>query len=305
MIVKTQKTRSKSHHLSYERKKSIAGYLFITPWIIGTVVFFLIPILQSVVYSFGKIVLEDTGYSVSLVGFKNYVKIFVEDAEFLPKAMIALRNMVLHTPMIVLFSLFIAILLNQRFVGRTAARVIFFLPVIIANGAVISIINGDVFSDIVMQGANSSQLFRSEFLNALLVESGLNQSIVNTLTSTVDSLFELIWKTGIQVLIFLAGLQTITPAMYEVAKIEGSTGWELFWKVTLPMISPMLLINVIYTIIDSFTDYSNIVMNYINTFTTNMKLELGSAMIWTYFIAIIAVLGVTYLFINKSVFYEV
>lgn len=305
MISKLQKNNNMNRHLSYERKKSIAGYLFIAPWIFGTIVFFLIPIVQSVIYSFGKINLEDTGYSVTFIGFKNYIKIFVEDAEFLPKAMISIRNMVLHTPIIVLFSLFIAIILNQRFVGRTAVRAIFFLPVIIANGVVISIINGDVFADMVMQSASSSQLFKSDFLNALLIESGLSQSIVNTLTSTVDSLFELIWKTGIQVLIFLAGLQTITPSMYEVAKIEGATAWELFWKVTLPIISPMLLINVIYTIIDSFTDYSNIVMNYINTFTTNMKLELGSAMIWTYFIAIIAVLGVTYLVINKSVFYEV
>lgn len=305
MISKPAAICKRNRPLSYERKKSIAGYLFIAPWIAGTIIFFLIPIVQSVIYSFGRINLEDAGYSVTLVGFKNYVKIFVEDAEFLPKAMTAIRDMVLHTPIIVLFSLFIAILLNQRFAGRTAARVIFFLPVIIANGAVISIINGDVFADIVMQGASSSQLFRSEFLNALLVESGLNQSIVNTLTSTVDSLFELIWKTGIQVLIFLAGLQTISVSMYEVAKIEGATAWELFWKVTLPMISPMLLINVIYTIIDSFTDYSNSVMSYINTFTTNMKLELGSAMIWTYFASIIVVLGVTYFVINKSVFYEV
>ena len=305
MISKPKAVYKRNRPLSYERKKSIAGYLFVAPWIAGTIIFFLIPIVQSVIYSFGKINLEDVGYSVTLVGFKNYVKIFVEDAEFLPKALAAIRDMVLHTPIIVLFSLFIAILLNQRFIGRTAARVIFFLPVIIASGAVISIINGDVFADIVMQGASSSQLFRSEFLNAVLVESGLNQSIVNTLTSTVDSLFELIWKTGIQVLIFLAGLQTIGVSMYEVAKIEGATAWELFWKVTLPMISPMLLINVIYTIIDSFTDYSNSVMSYINTFTTNMKLELGSAMVWSYFASIIIVLGVTYFVLNKSVFYEV
>ena len=91
----------------------------------------------------------------------------------------------------------------------------------------------------------------------LLYETGINMTLINSVTAIVDSLFELIWKTGIQQLIFLAGLQTINASMYEVAKIEGATGWETFWKVTFPMISPMLLINIIYTLIDSFTDYSN------------------------------------------------
>lgn len=139
----------------------------------------------------------------------------------------------------------------------------------------------------------------------LLYETGINMTLINSVTAIVDSLFELIWKTGIQQLIFLAGLQTINASMYEVAKIEGATGWETFWKVTFPMISPMLLINIIYTLIDSFTDYSNVLMEYISQKMTNMQLEVGAAMVWVYFIIVIVVLSVIYFLVNKKVFYEV
>lgn len=293
-------------HSSYERKKSLAGFLYVSPWLVGCIVFFIIPVIQSILYSFGKINLTDTGYSLSMVGLKNYMTIFLTDEQYIPKMLQALQEMLLNTPMIVMFSLFIAILLNQKFHGRTAVRAIFFLPVIIANGVIISIMNGDVFSDAVMSNASSSSLFETGgFMYSLLYETGISMTLINSVTAIVDSLFELIWKTGIQQLIFLAGLQTINASMYEVAKIEGATGWETFWKVTFPMISPMLLINIIYTLIDSFTDYSNVLMEYISQKMTNMQLEVGAAMVWVYFIIVIVVLSVIYFLVNKKVFYEV
>lgn len=296
---------SRCRKSAYEQQKARAGFFFILPWIVGTIIFFLIPLLQSIQYSFGSIKPTDTGYRVDFVGLSNFRFIFNNDPYFWPKAFDELRDMLIQTPIIVLFSLFIAILLNQKFHGRTFIRAMFFLPVIIANGVVITIITGDIFSDVVMSNASSSQLFQSDFLKGLLLESGISESFVTALTGVVDSIFELIWRTGVQNLIFIAGLQTVSPSMYEAATVEGATGWESFWKITFPMLSPMILLNVIYTIIDGFTDYSNTVMAYIGTQNANMKLELGSAMAWVYFLAVMLILAVVYAIINRRVVYEV
>lgn len=303
--MKREKSESLARHrFSYEKKKSLVGFFFIVPWIVGTAIFFLVPLVQSVLYSFGKIQLVDNGYELQMVGLANFRTIFNDDPYFFPLVVDEFKNMIINTPIIVIFSLFIALLLKQDFRGRTFVRGVFFLPVIIANGVIITIINGDVFTDVIMSDAGSSQLFRSEFFSSLMLESGISQDIVNGLTGIIDNMFELIWKTGVQILIFLAGLQTISTAMYEAAKIEGASGWELFWRVTFPMISPMILLNVIYTIIDSFTDYSNEVMKYIDTQTTGMKMELGSAMAWLYFLAVLVLMGIVYAFVSRRVYYE-
>lgn len=133
----------------------------------------------------------------------------------------------------------------------------------------------------------------------------MSQEFVNGLTGVVDSLFALIWKSGIQIIIFLAGLQTIADSMYEAAKIEGATGWETFWKITFPMISPMIILNLIFTIIDSFTDYNNVVMKYINEQQIGMRLAYSSTLGWIYFLMVAVIIVMVYLIINKRVFYQV
>jgi ABC-type sugar transport system permease subunit len=213
--------------------------------------------------------------------------------------------MIYQVPVIVIFSLFIAIILNQKFFGRTFVRATFFLPVIIASGVVISIIKGDFLSQAMMSTTSVSHLFSTTFLNSLLSESGIPYSLTSLITTTVDNMFELIWKSGIQILIFLAGLQTIHVSQYEAAKIEGATGWEIFWKITFPMISPITILNVMYTIIDSFRDYSNPVINQIATSTQQLKLEFSLAMSWSYFAFVIFVIACVYVVINRYVFYQV
>lgn len=291
--------------ISYERKKLLAGWGFISHWLLGALIFFIVPVVQSVLYSFGKIQLTDTGFDLSMIGLSNYKEIFSSDPYFIPLSSQAFTSMLRNTPIIVILSLFIALLLNQKFIGRTVFRGMFFLPVIIANGVIIGIISGDALSNSMMSSAGSSAMFRGDFLRGLLLETGVSESLMNTLTGLVDSLFELIWKTGVQILIFLAGLQTISSTMYEAAKMEGATGWETFWKVTFPMVSPMILLNVVYTIIDQFTDQSNPIMAYIQSQTKNMALEMGAAMSWLYFLAVMVVLVVVYTVINRKVFYEV
>ena len=298
--------RQKKHVMPYESKKSLAGFLFVSIWVIGFIFFFLLPFLQSVRYSFSDIVLNPNGgYTLNFIGWKNYIKAFTTDAEFLPAVFSSLGAMLYQVPIIVLFSLFVAIILNQKFVGRTFVRGIFFIPIIVANGVILSIMNGDVLSQTIMQGSSSSTLFQSEFLYELMFKSGISQEFVNGLTGVVDSLFALIWKSGIQIIIFLAGLQTIADSMYEAAKIEGATGWETFWKITFPMISPMIILNLIFTIIDSFTDYNNVVMKYINEQQIGMRLAYSSTLGWIYFLMVAVIIVMVYLIINKRVFYQV
>ena len=298
--------RQKKHVMPYESKKSLAGFLFVSIWVIGFIFFFLLPFLQSVRYSFSDIVLNPNGgYTLNFIGWKNYIKAFTTDAEFLPAVFSSLGAMLYQVPIIVLFSLFVAIILNQKFVGRTFVRGIFFIPIIVANGVILSIMNGDVLSQTIMQGSSSSTLFQSEFLYELMFKSAMSQEFVNGLTGVVDSLFALIWKSGIQIIIFLAGLQTIADSMYEAAKIEGATGWETFWKITFPMISPMIILNLIFTIIDSFTDYNNVVMKYINEQQIGMRLAYSSTLGWIYFLMVAVIIVMVYLIINKRVFYQV
>ena len=298
--------RQKKHVMPYESKKSLAGFLFVSIWVIGFIFFFLLPFLQSVRYSVSDIVVNPNGgYTLNFIGWKNYIKAFTTDAEFLPAVFSSLGAMLYQVPIIVLFSLFVAIILNQKFVGRTFVRGIFFIPIIVANGVILSIMNGDVLSQTIMQGSSSSTLFQSEFLYELMFKSGMSQELVNGLTGVVDSLFALIWKSGIQIIIFLAGLQTIADSMYEAAKIEGATGWETFWKITFPMISPMIILNLIFTIIDSFTDYNNVVMKYINEQQIGMRLAYSSTLGWIYFLMVAVIIVMVYLIINKRVFYQV
>lgn len=290
--------------MSYELKKRRVGLLFLLPWILGSLLFFLYPLIQSFLYSISKLSFSGPKYALNIQGFTHYVRAFTSDSEFLVKVSQSIGEMLYQTPIIVLFSLFMAVILNQDFKGRVFVRGVFFLPVIIASGVIISVINGDIMSQAIMSSNSSSNLLKAEVLNSLLYESGIPQNIINTITGVVDSMFSLIWKSGIQILIFLAGLQVISASLYEAAKIDGATGWEVFWKITFPMISPMILLNLIFTVIDAFTDYNNVVMNYINSKQITMEFEYSAALSWLYFIMVLVVVGVIYAIVNKKVEYQ-
>ena len=197
-----------------------------------------------------------------------------------------------------------ALMINPKFRGRVLVRAIFFLPVIVASGVVINIINGDYMSKMILSGEKTSQLFQVTAFYDVLYGLGFNDSIVNLIVNTSNNIFELSWKSGVQILLFLAGLQVIPGSLYEAASIDGGTKWEMFWKITFPMISPIVIVNLIYTITDSFTSYGNPVMQMImTTVQEKMKFEYSATLAWIYFVIIIFILGVTYLIANKRVVY--
>lgn len=291
--------------LSYQQRKALAGRLFILPWVAGSVFFFLKPLVQSFYFTFGNIVLNETGYAVEFIRLRNYKSAFFEDPEFLRILAQAIGNMVYEVPIIILFSLFMALLLNQKFKGRLFFRAIFFLPVIVTSGIIITILKEDIFSSALKAGGlQSSFIFRSSGLKDYLVQSGINYSLVTYFTDVVNKIFDLTWKSGVQILLFLAGLQSIPRSLYEASDVEGATSWEAFWKVTFPMITPIILLNIIYSIIDSFTDYGSTVLQYI------MKAAFGDfrygyscTLAWIFFLCVFFIIGIINALLSKRIYY--
>lgn len=291
----------KKGKLSYERKKSLYGYIFLAPWLLGLFALFFRTFITSTIYSFSDLDLV-TG-EITLVGLKHYNTAFNTDPRFLPLLTAQLQDMVTTVPVIIVFSLFIAVLLNQEFRGRALARTVFFLPVVIGSGIVISIIQGDQMSNEVINGTRAAGLFESGSIFDMLEESGLDSDLIGTMMGIVNNIFELSWHSGLQIILFLAALQTVPDQLYEVAKVEGATSWEIFFKITLPMITPILLVNVIYTLVDTFTDYGNSLLVYILDLGKKLNFEYSAALGNIYFVIIFAIIGLVLLLIGRMVTY--
>lgn len=300
------KIRDPQRRISYERKKAIAGFLFITPWILGCVMFFIRPVISSAIYSFNDMKFVPGGIQYELVGFEQYRYALFSDPDFVQQLAGSMGELLVNVPLIIFFSMFVAYLLNRKFRGSGFSKTVFFLPVIIATGVIIEIVTGSNVSQNMMSGGEaSSSLFQVTVLQDILSQTGYSEDIVNFITGTVNNIFEVAWKSGIQILLFLAGYQAISPSVYEACQMEGATAWETFWKVTFPMVSPTLLLNVIYTLIDYFSDYSSPVIRSIYQLITELNVSYSAAQSWIYFILIFIVVGIFYVLINRRVFYIV
>jgi len=286
----------------YEKRKALLGFTFIIPWLIGCVFFFLLPFIRTLIYSFYDIKIVDDGLAMTFCGLQNYIRTFVSDELFLPTFTSAFYNTVFQVPFILLFSLFIAVVLNQEFRTRTFFRSVFFLPVIISSGVIISLIAGDSYASSLLSGQRSSMMFQAVSIQDLLLKSGVDTSFVNAVIYVVNNIFQLSWKSGVQILVFIAGLKTIPPHLYEVAKTEGANVWETFWLITFRLLSPIILVNVIYTIIDSFTDYMNPMIVYIAKTASNLEIQYSASMAWMYFLCVFAVIAAVFLLMTKKSF---
>ena len=291
--------------LSYERKKSYYGYLFISVWFIGFIILFLIPFIASVRYSLSEVTVQPGQIGMKPVGFKNYIELFTKNAEFLPAFTETLTSVIARMPLILVFSIFIAVILNQNFRGRALARAIFFLPVIISGGIAIEIMNGNYFMGLISGGDRTSAMFETQSVGNMLLSAGLSPSTVDYIQGIVDSVFQLSWNSGIQILIFLAGLQAIPRSMYEVAQVEGSNVWITFWKVTMPMLAPMMIVNVFYTLVDNMISYSNGMFRLIDTYTNNLYFDEAAAMAILNFMVIMLLVLIIYLVGNRRIHYAV
>ncbi|MCU6711143.1 sugar ABC transporter permease [Paenibacillus sp. J5C_2022] len=293
--------------LTLSRRKAWMGVLFILPWFIGFLFLFAIPLLQSFQFSMSDMKLEEKGMSLMYVGWKNYLEAFTVHPSFNRVLTESVTNMLVNVPLLIFFSLFIAVILNNRFRGRALARMVFFLPVIVSTGVISSLDWADVMGQAIgrsmSEGDGSTSGLSLFALKGFLHDLGLGRSFVNYLTDAVSRIYEIISASGVQILIFLAGLQSIPPSLFEASRIEGATSYENFWKITFPLMSPLILTNTIYTIIDSFL---NGPMSRLLKETSFKLYEFGlsAAMSWIYFVVIMLLLGLFTLLISRRVFYH-
>ena len=298
----------KQIQMPYEKRKALYGYGFIGIWLVGTIIWFLYPLMESLRYSFMEVKPEKGGMQGTWVGLDNYIYVFTGDANYSKYLVSVLIETLWKTPLIIIFSLFIAVILNQKFKGRTFARAVFFLPVIIATGPVYSIINGNISSS----GASSAGQFSTMFSTDLMGELfqfiglyGINENIQKMVEAVSNNIFGIVWNAGIQILIFLAALQNIPVSAKEAAQMEGATAWEYFWKITLPYVSPMILACLIFTVIDSFTSPDNAVMGRVLDMQKDWQYGYAAAMAWIYFIIVLAAVGLITVILNHFIYYEV
>lgn len=304
----SESSPKKRSELTYSRRKSLYGYGFISLWLVGTVFFFIIPLIESIRYSFSEIAIKPKKLEVEFVGLKNYIYALNKDPHYTEYLAETLKETLWKTPLIIIFSLFIAVVLNQKFKGRGLARAIFFLPVIIVTGPVFRIISGDMDTSGSVQGEQFSTMFSTDLVGELLEFLGIygtGDGLRSYITAIADNIFGIVWSSGVQILLFLAALQQIPSSAREAAELEGATSWEYFWKITFPYVSPFILANTIYTVIDTFTSPMNKVMERILTLQ-NQDINYGgaSAMAWMYFAAAMVFIGIIALIANRFIYYE-
>ena len=299
----------KKKKMSLTTKRSITGYMFILPWLVGFLVFYLRSLFMTANFSLSEIsVAVGGGYDSKFVGLQNYLYAFRVHGSFKQVLTTSIGNMLVDVPLITFFSLLMAMLLNKKFRGRTLVRAIFFLPVIMNSAAINAAIE---FSRNMLAGglsASSAEMASATagvdlmYYVEMFGNLGLPDSILEYVVEAVARINDIISASGVQIIIFIAALQSIPGSLYEVAKIEGATGYETFWKVTFPMVMPHIITNVVYTVVDNFANSDIVEMAY-NTAFTDVNYGLSSAMslISTAIVCLILVLVCG--FIQKRTFY--
>lgn len=255
---------SRKKRLTLLQKRSISGYLFIMPWLIGFIVFYVRSLIMAGGFAFSKLTVDtlNGGYVTEFVGLDNFNYAFNVHPTFMQILTTSVGDMLIDVPLIIFFSLFMAMLLNKKFPGRAAVRAIFFLPVIMNSNAIQAALDlsstmmaGGISSEAVETTvtAASTMAFDLDYLISMFTNLGIPVTLLDYVVQAVDRINVIIQASGVQIVIFIAALQSIPGSLYEVAKIEGATGYETFWKVTFPMVMPHIITNIVYTIVDSFT----------------------------------------------------
>ena len=295
---------NKPSRLSVTQRHNIKGLYFMIPFILGFLFFYIEPIVSSITFAFSQVSVDLDGFSTKYIGFENFRYAFKEDASYSTALVGDLLSLLWKTPVIIILSLFLALLINKKFKGRLFVRAVFFLPVIFSNGVLLDVIQ----SDTVVQSAVSATsvldagaaVSQTQGLSELLLQAGFAEEIIKFTTMVTDSFFSLVWNSGVQMLIFLSGLQSISPSLYEAASVEGASGWETFCKITIPMLSPMIILNVIYTIVDSYASTSNGVIGIVITAISKARYGHAAAMAWVYFLVIGVIIGLVFLLSAKA-----
>lgn len=300
----------KKNKLTLIQKRSISGYLFILPWVLGFSFFYIRSLVMTVQFSMSEMTVETGGgYSLMGVGFQNFIYAFREHATFKQVLTTSVTNMLMDVPMIIFFSLMIALLLKENFRGRTLVRAIFFLPVIMNADAIVDALE---LSRTMMNGgltATSGETANAigggisiGYYVSMFKDLAIPDQFLDYIVGVVGRINTIITASGVQIIIFIAALQSIPGSMYEVAKIEGATAYETFWKVTFPMVMPHIITNIVYTVVVNFADSEIVQLAYRTAFTdSNYGLSSAMSVVSTLITCFILVLAVG--LIQKRTFY--
>lgn len=285
--------KPKRRGVSFQRRGVLTCLLFVSPWLVGAAVFFLYPLFYSLRLSFGVIENPAT-QKVVFAGYENFRVAFMEDARFFPMLLSIAKDTLINTPLIVVFALFIATLLSKDIRGKGLFRSVFFLPVILGTGFVMQQLLG------VQMNADAVEVARGILLPEKVVRF-LNPGVTQVILEFLSRVTLVLWKSGVQIIIFLAGLQAIPRSFYEAARVDAATEWECFWFISLPMMAPTLLLGAVYTIVAGFLDTSNEMLGYIHELGFQWsQFEYASAVSWLYFLFVILVLAALFLLLNPA-----
>ncbi len=282
----------KKHIKGIEARKSHYGFMFILPWVIGFVLFFFIPIIQSFVYSLSSIKITDKGLTTNFIAFDNYLYLIKEDPDYFKLLQSSIVTFLYSLPLIMIISMVLAIVLNQKFKGRVIFRALFFLPVIIASGVVMDLIFTTTSDSSTALGVSDSITANMFSVESIIQSLDLPVKIAMYIQTAVSSIFDLIWSCGIQIILFIAGLQSIPNSIYEASKVEGATKWEEFWFITFPQISRITLLVAIFTMLELFADKRNLMISKSYTMMSAAIYDQTSAMLWLYFAVVAVIMGI-------------
>lgn len=284
---------------SIETLKSRYGLMFISPWIIGMVLFVVFPILQSAFFSFANIGIEADGIKVNFVGNKNFYEILVKDPKYLDDLLESFSSMLISLPFILVVSMVLALMLNGKYFGRVFFRGLYFLPVIIAAGPVLVLFLDAASSKATAVAVSSEASFGMIDFGKVLDGLSLPSGIETVLSKALSQIFMLVWQSGIQTILIIAGLQSIPDLLYEVARVEGATRWEVFWFVTLPMMLRTMMLVIIFTVIELVSSGTNTVVAKGYAQFGAMEYGVGSAMLWFYFMVVGLFLALFFFVYNR------
>ena len=273
------------------------GYTFVSHWVIGLIAFFFVPLIYSIIYSFSDITITELGFSLDYVGLKNYDMTLFQNPDYLDQVRDAIGSMFYSLPMIIALSLILAVLLNQKYKGRTVMRIIFFLPVIIESSVVVRLLSDSSINVPIFNFSTDGQ----GLMDYEMILSNLNlpTQITEFLTFFLSNAVSLTWSCGVQIILFLAGLQSIPESLYEVSKIEGANKWDEFWQITVPMLRHVLSLVIIYTMISKFTSSTNKVVSTSLELMSANDYSTAAAMLWFYFVVVLAVIGIVLFLYNR------
>lgn len=280
--------------LTISRKHSITGLIFVSPWILGFLIFFLYPLYQSVTYSFSKVTFTAKGRDISYVGFKNFQYFFTKDPYFIERLTDFLKDIILEVPLILVFSLILALLLNQKVKFQGMFRTIFFLPIIVVSGPVLNML--------LNEGSSTIPLIEQYGLYDI-INNNFPWFLVEPVTNMFSQLILILWYSGVPILIFLAGLQKIDVSLYEASSIDGASSWVSFWKIVLPALKGMILINAVYIIVFLATSEINELIIWIRESmmdASNRGFGIASAAAWLYSISICILLLISYILFGRE-----